>query len=790
MPPQTRQAGKRKAAEAAVLVLIIAACLAAVFPGTAFRGEMASPASLLYDAAPWSAYAPPGWQGSPDRDLTDMLNQGRPWHHLTHQAIEAGEWPLWNPAWAFGLPLMANGQSAIFYPSHWLHAFLDTDLTITLCVFFRLAACGLAAYLCGRGLRFGPAVARFLAAAWMLSSYNQVYCNWPLVDASAWFPLMFLGTESLLQYRLRRGFWILTLAITLSLFAGHPETTFVGALGLGTYFLLRLAFDGQWRRSWQPTGVFIACWCIAPAVAAIQIVPLIEFILNGVSPFQVFQAATPRPLTPPMTALLWVQRFFGVSQDGSFWGDFNSVILNALYPGLPVVLVLALGFARRKNATTPEASPLHLPSLALATLFVSLLAFNVPVLKELGRVPVFSSVLLHHYAIFPLFAVTILAAAALDRWLESPRRIGEVWWCLLPALLGIIVVACVLYTHHAQIAELHRQEYILGQVLTAAGLFLATTLILAMHPFGVRASWVAGALTLLLAADLVWANRGFTPTIQQSRIVPDTALTKFLQGLPKPYRIDTADTNIPPGFLACYDLETMAGFDAIMPKRMMELFAQFADDSGNDDPNPFAAIVLLDPKVASPPPERYKKMEHLASLDGIEVYKNPLAFPRAALVDKVEVVPDIQAIANRLKASKPEDSSLALLTESPPRGTLPHNAGKEAGTARITSYRPSRVEVEATAIEPAALMLSDIFYPGWVATVDTRPAEIFPVEYIFRAVLVDPGTHRVVFEYRPRSVSLGAGISIVTVVSLAVLAATTRRRISAHGGASQGHIFR
>ena len=44
-----------------------------------------------------------------------------PWWWQAWQTISAGEWPLWNPLLGMGAPLLANYQSALFYPPHWIY---------------------------------------------------------------------------------------------------------------------------------------------------------------------------------------------------------------------------------------------------------------------------------------------------------------------------------------------------------------------------------------------------------------------------------------------------------------------------------------------------------------------------------------------------------------------------------------------------------------------------------------------------------------------------------------------
>ena len=64
------------------------------------------------------------------------------------------------------------------------------------------------------------------------------------------------------------------------------------------------------------------------------------------------------------------------------------------------------------------------------------------------------------------------------------------------------------------------------------------------------------------------------------------------------------------------------------------------------------------------------------------------------------------------------------------------------------------------------LVLTDLFYPGWQALVDGRPAQMYRADYAFRGVPVPGGTHVVEFRYRPVSFIAGAMISGLTLLGL------------------------
>ncbi len=73
------------------------------------------------------------------------------------------------------------------------------------------------------------------------------------------------------------------------------------------------------------------------------------------------------------------------------------------------------------------------------------------------------------------------------------------------------------------------------------------------------------------------------------------------------------------------------------------------------------------------------------------------------------------------------------------------------GAARLVSYAPERIVVETASDVPALLVLRDAFYPGWRATIDGAPAQIYPTDLLFRGVALPAGAHEVVFVYDPPS---------------------------------------
>jgi uncharacterized membrane protein YfhO len=74
----------------------------------------------------------------------------------------------------------------------------------------------------------------------------------------------------------------------------------------------------------------------------------------------------------------------------------------------------------------------------------------------------------------------------------------------------------------------------------------------------------------------------------------------------------------------------------------------------------------------------------------------------------------------------------------------------------------THIELSAESDQNGLLVLTDLFYPGWEAQVDGKPAEILAANITQRAIVLPKGSHNVIFSYKPMSIRNGAIISIVT----------------------------
>ena len=185
------------------------------------------------------------------------------------------------------------------------------------------------------------------------------------------------------------------------------------------------------------------------------------------------------------------------------------------------------------------------------------------------------------------------------------------------------------------------------------------------------------------------------------------------------------------------------------------------------------------------------RWQHVDNINGSDVFENTRAMPRVWLVSEVlQAAPE--AIVKAIKHSTLPDGrtfepSQTALIEEPLTFRL--EQPDSLATATIVKHDNMSIEIQTNSRVPAFLVLSDIYYPGWKATIDGVKTHIFRTNYILRGILVPAGGHSIRFDYSPMSFYWGALISTLTLLLLAVsLTVVSLRRKGALFPAWSNHL--
>jgi len=208
-----------------------------------------------------------------------------PYHVLPARMIAEGHLPLWNPYVFSGIPLLGDGQTAMFYPPNWLFFLLpgETALNLVVLLQFSIAGVGMFAYARTIGLWRVPA---FVAAlAYMFSgAVTARAVHLSIMSGAALLPAVLACVERLLASRGRgatRWCALTAVALACQATAGHPQVPIYTALAVGIVTVVRAAELRTRTEGWRQvrTAVLLvaAAYGLGYALAAVQLVPWIEF---------------------------------------------------------------------------------------------------------------------------------------------------------------------------------------------------------------------------------------------------------------------------------------------------------------------------------------------------------------------------------------------------------------------------------------------------------------------------------------------------------------------------------
>ncbi len=173
------------------------------------------------------------------------------------------------------------------------------------------------------------------------------------------------------------------------------------------------------------------------------------------------------------------------------------------------------------------------------------------------------------------------------------------------------------------------------------------------------------------------------------------------------------------------------------------------------------ALSLVDARDGSFQPLTFAPYRLIYSGD-VKIYENVDVQPRAFLVGGWQWAADEAAsvVAMGAEGFDPRTSAVVI---GAGEDVIP---GGGQGRAEVTSYAPEQVVVRASADADALLVLTDAFYPGWVATVDGATVPVRQVDGLFRGVFLPAGEHEVVFRFQPVGFRYGVFGSLLGVAVL------------------------
>lgn len=728
----------------------------------------------------------------------DLASFMFPLHAFAAEQVQQGTIPLWNPHLHGGMPHLANFQAALLYPPNLLAYLLARPFsygTIELLATLHYLVASVGAYALARSLGLRAAAAVVSGIVFPYSGFLVAHLgHYSMLSVAAWLPLLLC----LLRLTVLRASWRWASATVPVVFlmtsAGHQQTLLF-TLALAAFWwvfwvVLRYGLlpyapaavrGGDGTLTVEPDAPAQGRrWLVRPlvgdllraglavgigiALAAPALVPSLEMARLSVRSGLSYEQASEFSLEPVALLHLFLPKVFG-SNPTDYWGPFSSGEIWS-YVGILTLVLAGLALALRQ-----EPVRLFIAGMALIALFYALgpetplhgWVFRFVPFFDLVRAPARASLFLD-------LGLALLAGMGLNELLhrtEVPPRVVAVvriaLRVLLVALAGLVLVVLPLfYSIILSGNDLSNRPVIAVNGLNLLVLYLGLNAVFlwAVMRGHLRRAGLAVAAIALVVVDLFGATATFNPSPDDlgAGFRHAEEVTFFQEQLREDrFRIESATLAWHPNLATMVGLDDVGGlYDPMQPRDFDVLRRVAVADRTLPLYDLLNIRYLITDQDAEAPGAKFAPVLHTA--DGLVIWENREVRPRAWIAYAAEPADHETALAAMRGVDLDPDGPILL------DGPVEPLDGAGEGTATIREYTANAVTVAVITDRPGYLVLADLAYPGWTATVDGQETPVRTANGLFRAVWVPAGAQEVVFRFQPPLVRMSAGLALVALL--------------------------
>ena len=649
-------------------------------------------------------------------------------------AVREGRLPFWREDQLSGYSGLGNPQAQYTYPLHALFYLLPPNAAAgpTLWLHFLLAGLALWAVGAALGLRRSARLVMAAAGAFSFKLIIAAYAGWlPYISTIALFPLLFATVPWAWRRPGLASVLGLSVAATLSLLSGQLQLVYYSAGFLGLYLLWDGAGELRSGRARALPGRLLALAAavgLALALAAHQLIPLAAesaWLSRGQATYDFFLGGHALGVRPLSTLLF--PEALGTPLDGSYPGGelWEDVAYFGLVPLALAVVGVILG--RRRSAAR---------MLAVGFALSLLLGFDTPLVRALfDWAPGFS-----------LFRV--------------PSR-----FLFLTAFFGIALAGIGL-------------DELLSRMLSRR-----------------KAAALAGVVVAAIAAEGTYYAHRYLTTLPSEQVFPSPEYARVIAADPDSFRVaPITRLAVNSGWSASMRLQLISGYDPYNYRVYGEYLSLLThgrlapqaprlwfDVDGVARPDLLNALnvkYLVSPRphsgslgdalelVAQLPDQPRFVLYHGLDRAELYVYRNRRARPRAYWAEQVVLARDEAAMRELMLRVSLDETTIALGDKSqPPAAGSPEDV--------VTQLQASAGNLRASVrcASERFLVLSEIWHPGWQATIDGQPAALVRANGALMGLWVPPGAHQIAASFRPLHWEAALAVSIAAAVLMAAMLA-------------------
>ena len=149
--------------------------------------------------------------------------------------------------------------------------------------------------------------------------------------------------------------------------------------------------------------------------------------------------------------------------------------------------------------------------------------------------------------------------------------------------------------------------------------------------------------------------------------------------------------------------------------------------------------------------------------------ENPYTYGNAWFVNSVKFVDNANQELDALGQLDLRHEAVADAKFREQLKAVAEETSDSASIVTLTNYEPNQLTYDVKSARGGVVLFSEIYYPGWTATVDDQPVELGRVDYVLRALTVTPGQHKVVLSFFPKSLDITESVAYASFGVLVVL---------------------
>ncbi len=698
--------------------------------------------------------------------VTDPVRQQYVWRELAVSIIKEGQLPLWNSYSFSGYPLLANFQSAVFYPFNFVFFVLPFQYGWTALIMSQLFLAFVFMYLYLSNLKLSKTASFIGAIAFSFSGFSVAWLEWGnIVSTGLWLPLVLLSIDKILRVmnhearimnkKLLIWFGILLFTSISSFFAGHLQAFFYLSI-IAFFYLIFRWFEG--KKSLRILLLFALITVAFVLLTAIQWIPTLQFILSSARNVDQVSTSIEGWFIPWQNLVQFIAPdFFGNPATLNYWGIWNYGEFIGYVGIFPLILALGALFIKKDKRVLFFGLALIVGLVFSFPNFISKIPFHF-------EIPFISTTQPTRLIYIVDFSLAVLAAIGFDYFVKNKKKI------LIPAFfIGFLLLLLWLFVFFnsflPQLLKVSPENLAvtLNNLKLPSLLFVATFGLMILNIFGARViknkkypQVIVALIILVFLFDVFRFAGKYTVFSKSEYLYPTTKALEFIKKDNNLFRVMEADSRIlPPNFTNYYKIQSVDGYDPLYLSRYAELIA--AVGRGKPDiSTPFGFNRIITPQSQHEDAVNVLNIKYLLAFSGLKnerfekvfeegetsIYLNKNFIERAFFVGKTYGARDKYDAIEKIFENKTDLGNLAVVEG---KTYEKFNRKWSRGKVEVVSYNPNKIIMNVENQGEGFLVLSDSYYPTWKASIDTVPVEILLTNYNFRGIVVPEGSKEVIF---------------------------------------------